>query len=88
MSSNNNLSSSGAAKKMSCFRKHNLAPTQFAYLGRNHRDGLPRRFAYCKIEGQARPGIMYVPGYFSKMYIAKANLIEEFCLRNGYPFLK
>ncbi|KAF0310498.1 Mycophenolic acid acyl-glucuronide esterase, mitochondrial [Amphibalanus amphitrite] len=81
-------SGSGAAPKTSYFRKHNLSPTQYAYLGRLHRDGEPRRFAYCRIEGTRRPGIMYVPGYFSKMYIAKANIIEEFCLRNGYPFLK
>ena len=80
--------SGGAAPRSSCFRKHNLAPTRFAELGRRHRDGLPRRFAYCRIPGARQPGVLYVPGYFSKMYIAKANLIEEFCLNNGYPFLK
>ncbi|XP_037083244.1 mycophenolic acid acyl-glucuronide esterase, mitochondrial-like [Pollicipes pollicipes] len=75
-------------KLPSCFRKHNLVETQFANLGKSKRRSGFRRLAYCKIEGTKRPGIIYVPGYFSRMYIAKANVLEEYCLKNGYSFIK
>ncbi|XP_043200003.1 palmitoyl-protein thioesterase ABHD10, mitochondrial-like [Amphibalanus amphitrite] len=75
-------------KKSSIFRKNNLVETQFADLGRSEDGDYIRRLAYCKIEGPRRPGLIYVPGYFARMNIAKANILEEFCAMHGHPFVK
>ena len=70
------------------FRKHNLVETRWADLGRSEQTGCSRRLAYCKVEGTKRPGLIYIPGYFAPMNIAKANAIEAFCIRTGRPFVK
>ena len=73
-------------KKSLIFRKHSLVETQYAVLGPGANS--PRRMAFCKVEGRRRPGVLYVSGYFAPMTIAKANLLEAFCLRSGHPFVK
>ena len=75
-------------KKSSIFRKHNLVKTKFADLGWSRDAGYVRRVAYCRIEGAKRPGMVYVPGYFARMNIAKANILEEYCSMHGHPFVK
>ena len=75
-------------KKSSIFRKTQLVETQFANLGRSEDGDYIRRVAYCKVEGPRRPGLIYVPGYFAPMNIAKANILEEFCAMHGHPFVK
>ena len=75
-------------KKSSIFRKTGLVETKFADLGHSENGNYTRRLAYCKIEGPKRPGIIYVPGYFARMNIAKANILEEFCAMHGHQFVK
>ena len=61
-------------KKSSIFRKPNLTETKFADLGWSPDGNYTRRLAYCMIDGAKRPGLIYVPGYFARMTIAKSNI--------------
>ncbi|XP_043211147.1 palmitoyl-protein thioesterase ABHD10, mitochondrial-like [Amphibalanus amphitrite] len=75
-------------QKSAIFRKHNFVETRYANLGTAGQTSYTRRLAFCKVEGQRRPGIIYIPGYFAPMNIAKANILEAFCIRTGRPFVK